>query len=144
MFGRWLESIKGQPPTATTNKSDSDRAKTGRYIEQKANEWLKAQGLLLLQKNYRCRLGEIDLVMRDGRTLVFVEVRYRRHIDYGGAVASVDRRKQRKLRRAAAHYLTSNPALAQRPCRFDVIAAQGNANSATIHWTWVRDAFDED
>ena len=150
MFGRWLETKKAarhgagktQPPVPTVTKSRNS-AKIGRDIEQKASGWLKAQGLQLLQKNYCCRLGEIDLVMLDGQQLVFVEVRYRRHIGYGGATASVDRRKQRKLCRAAAYFLACNPTLAQRRCRFDVIAAQGKANSATIHWTWIRNAFSE-
>jgi len=141
MFGRWLERKKAA--RHGTNKTH-DRATVGRDIEKKASAWLTTQGLHLLQENYRCRLGEIDLVMRHGPQLVFVEVRYRQHINYGGAIASVDRRKQKKLRRAAAHFLTSNPAFAQQSCRFDVIAAQGNANSAIIHWTWIRDAFSED
>lgn len=151
MFARWLTRrpnskdatvpAKCQPTIPGAVSKGAAARKMGSDIEQKASRWLKDQGLELVQSNYRCRLGEIDLVMNHGPLLVFVEVRYRRRIDYGGAVASVDRRKQKKLRLAAAHFLAHNLRHSQRRCRFDVIAAQANANSATIHWTWIRDAF---
>ncbi len=91
--------------------------------EQQACRWLQARGLRLLQQNYRCRQGEIDLVMQDGAQLVFVEVRMRSSDHAGGAAASVSSAKQRRLRAAAAHYLLRwrNPPR----CRFDVLAIDG-------------------
>ena len=82
-------------------------------------------------RNYWCKLGEIDLIMTCGHTLVFVEVRYRSHDYFGGASASVTPAKQQKLRRAALYYLqTQGLNEAQQPCRFDVIAYAG----MDLHW----------
>lgn len=84
--------------------------------------------------------GELDLVMEDGPVIVFVEVRYRRREDFGGALESVDRRKQARLRRAAALYLQARPRQADRPCRFDVLAlAPGSGGRLRVRW--VRHAF---
>ena len=106
----------------------------GTDAEARAAELLARQGLQLVTRNYRCRAGEIDLVMRDGDQLVFVEVRKRSHAGFGGALASVDGAKQRRLRIAAEHYLMQSRW--NGPCRFDVVgfdhASQG---------TWIRDAF---
>jgi len=92
---------------------------TGAAIETVALDYLTARGLKALEKNYRCRAGEIDLVMADGQTVVFVEVRYRRHNYFGGGAASVTTGKQRKLLRAAQHYMQQQNINAA--CRFDVI-----------------------
>lgn len=107
---------------------------SGREAEDRAQHFLQVQGLTLVDRNYRCRGGEIDLLMRDGDALVFVEVRLRRNTGFGGALASVDARKQRRLTIAAQHYLQRHRW--QGPCRFDVIGfdAAGGAQ-------WVRDAF---
>lgn len=99
-------------------------------MEEAAAQHLRAAGLKILSRNYRCRQGEIDLIARDGDTLVFVEVRYRRSSHFGGAGASVDRRKQRKLLAAANSYLMRYKL--DCPCRFDVVAIEGDSNS--IHW----------
>lgn len=107
---------------------------TGRDAENRAETVLVRQGLQPLARNYRCRGGEIDLVMRDGACLVFVEVRYRSREDYGGALASIDRRKQRRLILAAQHYLAHSRW--DGPCRFDVIGLDGRQNTH-----WIRDAF---
>ncbi|HEV59188.1 MAG TPA: YraN family protein, partial [Phycisphaerales bacterium] len=85
--------------------------------------------------NYRCRRGEIDLVMRDGATLVFVEVRLRRNPRYGGAAASIDYRKQQKLVATAQHYLLAHPH--DGPARFDVVAMAGGSSI-----DWIRNAFE--
>jgi putative endonuclease len=85
-----------------------NRIEQGQQAEQQAAEFLTQQGLTPLQRNYRCRSGEIDLIMRGREGLVFVEVRFRRHMSFGGAAASVDRNKQQKLLRAAQHYLQQN------------------------------------
>lgn len=113
-----------------------NRQLRGQQAEQAARHYLERQGLHLLTRNYRCRFGEIDLVMRDGETLVFVEVRYRRRTSYGSSAESVDWRKQRRLTRSALCYLQANPAIAQKPARFDVVALDGNAPVQ-----WIRDAF---
>ena len=110
----------------------------GSEAEARAARFLVANGLVVVARNFRCRLGEIDLVARDGATLVFVEVRQRRGNVYGGALASVDRRKQLRLIAAAQVFLSrfASPP----PCRFDVVAVQGP--EATVQW--VRDAFAAD
>ncbi len=92
--------------------------------------YLQTAGLLLVTRNYRCRGGELDLIMQDGRDLVFVEVRFRSHTGYGGAIESIDRRKQRRLITAARHYLqrTGN----DRTCRFDVVGIGPGPD--TIEW----------
>lgn len=112
-------------------------ADTGRQAEQAALEYLQRQGLRLLTRNYRCRGGEIDLVMEQGPCLVFVEVRYRSNPRFGGALESVDWRKRAKLVLAAQHYLQSQRA--NRPARFDVITF--DAEGAAVRIKWVQNAF---
>jgi len=112
----------------------------GREAERHAERWLKARGLQVLARNYRCRFGELDLVMRQGDTLVFVEVRLRRDERFGGARASVTRAKQRRLLAAANHYLMCHPALARLPCRFDVLALTGDPGGA-VKVDWICHAF---
>jgi len=90
--------------------------------------------LRLLERNYRCRRGEIDLVMREADTLVFVEVRFRSSGSFGTPAETVDIHKQRRLAATAAHFLQHHPT--NLPCRFDVIAV-----SATNHIDWIRSAF---
>ena len=108
-----------------------DKQARGQEAEQRALEYLNARGLELVERNYRCRCGEIDLVMRDGEWLVFVEVRFRRHRGFGGAAASVDGRKQRRLVRAAEHFLQRHR-LTEKPCRLDVVAIGPGDNA--IEW----------
>ena len=116
------------------------RHDTGAAAESAAARYLTSQGLVLLDTNVRYRDGELDLVMRDGDTLVFVEVRYRASTDFGGAAASVTPTKQRRLIRAATRYLAAHPKYSVLPCRFDVIGAEGNPDAPQI--TWLRAAFD--
>ena len=110
-----------------------DRATLGREAEALAAAYLRERGLRLRQSNYRCKGGEIDLVMEQGSQLVFVEVRYRSNPRFGSAAESVDRRKQRRLAIAALHYLQRHRL--DRPCRFDVVALGGP------EVVWLRDAF---
>ncbi|NND80831.1 MAG: YraN family protein [Gammaproteobacteria bacterium] len=105
----------------------------GNRAEKLALDYLRKQGLSLLEKNYRSRFGEIDLIMRQNDYLVFVEVRYRKSGDYGGALASIDQRKQRKLRRTAETYLQRHKASDQ-ACRFDILCLQGELDQAQIEW----------
>lgn len=102
--------------------------------EEQALLFLQEQGLKLVERNFRCKGGEIDLVMQDGRALVFVEVRKRASAGYGGAAASVTARKQARLVIAAQTFLqryTMPPA-----CRFDVIAIDGAAME------WLKNAIE--
>lgn len=108
--------------------------------ETRALHALQRAGLTLVVRNWHCRYGEIDLVMREGDTLVFVEVRYREAGTPGGALASVGPAKQAKLVRAAQLYLAQHSAAASGPCRFDVIAFDGTADGA--HCDWQRGAFE--
>ena len=78
---------------------------TGRDAEKRAAKWLTGQGLSIVERNFHCRQGEIDLILLDQETLVFTEVRWRKHQSYGGALASVDQHKQRRLINAAQHFL---------------------------------------
>ena len=103
--------------------------------EQQACDYLLRQGLRLVEKNYRCRHGEIDLIMKDGAHTVFVEVRYRQHSGYGGALASVDHRKRKKLSATALHYLQAKAS--RDPARFDVVAISGGDLI-----DWVPNAFE--
>jgi len=119
---------------ATTSKG-----KTGRRAEDMACAFLQREGLSLVERNYLCPRGEIDLVMRDAHTTVFVEVRYRRSVRFGSGAESVDRRKQQKLLAAAAHYLQLHPGAARRACRFDVVSLTGGGEQPRLDW--IPDAF---
>lgn len=101
----------------------NQRREAGAVAEERALLHLVQQGLSLVQRNYRYKGGELDLVMRDGDTLVFVEVRQRASMRFGGAVASVNHAKQVKLVKTAQHYLQKQPSMP--PCRFDVVAVDG-------------------
>ena len=113
---------------------------TGDGFEQRAGEELERAGLKLLARNYTTRHGELDLVMRDGDTVVFVEVRYRKSASHGDAAASVTRVKQTRLILAAQHWLVSNPRHAHRACRFDVVSYDGPVDA--IQRQWLRGAFE--
>jgi putative endonuclease len=112
----------------------------GRAAEDAALRFLESQGCVLVTRNYQCRLGELDLVVRDGGSLVFVEVRARRSDAFGGAAASVGVSKQRRLAAAARHFLMTHPREAQRPARFDVVAISGPGGENPP--CWIRAAFD--
>lgn len=116
-----------------------DRQAAGAAAEDAALAHLQGHGLELLQRNARYKLGELDLVMRDGETAVFVEVRLRNAIGWGDGFDSVTRRKRRKLVRAAQVWLSRNPAWADAPCRFDVVAVSGPAARPDLRWE--RNAF---
>lgn len=109
----------------------------GALAEQWATQYLQRQGLKPVAQNYRSRFGEIDLIMQDGATLVFIEVRLRRHATFGGAAASIDAHKQQRIIRTAQQYLAS---LARTPpCRFDAVLmddVQGR------NMQWLKNAFD--
>jgi putative endonuclease len=109
---------------------------SGVAAEQQAAQFLQRHGLKLVQRNYRCRYGEIDLIMQDGTTLVFAEVRLRRRDDFGGAGASIDAAKQKKLVHTAQHYLGTLGHIP--PCRFDAVLLRAQDGSDIV---WIKDAF---
>jgi len=114
------------------------RQRAGDAAEQAACMHLAAHGCRIVARNRRYREGELDVVALDGGVLVFVEVRLRSGTRFGGAGASVDAFKRRRLVRAARHYLVERYGAGKKlpPCRFDVITA--DANGVT---EWIRDAF---
>ena len=109
----------------------------GTWAEDIAAAFLVKRGLKLLERNYRCRFGEIDLVLRDSRTLVFVEVRYRSSHSFGGAGESITTSKRKKLLRAARHYMAAHSAFPA--CRFDAVLLNGDTTAVD----WIVDAFGE-
>lgn len=112
----------------------------GAIWEEFALNRLQQQGLTFLDRNYRCPMGELDLVMQDGKTLVFIEVRYRKSVAFGSAAESVDRHKQARLIKAANHYLQQKKISNDLVCRFDVVAISGQKGE---NWEWIEDAFGE-
>lgn len=109
----------------------------GQEGEIQACSYLQQQGLILIERNYRCRSGELDLIMRDGEHLVFVEVRSRNNSNYGNPAETVTRRKQNRIVRAAAHYLQRQRI--NKPCRFDVVAISTAPQTHKLEW--IKDAF---
>ncbi|QLB19486.1 YraN family protein [Mannheimia granulomatis] len=104
-----------------------NRRKQGSIYEQKAREFLEAQGLRFVAANQSFKCGELDLIMQDGQTTVFIEVRQRKSNRFGSAVESIDYRKQQKWQNAANMWLLKqNQSLDTANCRFDVIAFEGN------------------
>ena len=129
----------------------------GAAAERIAAEYLSAHGLQILTQNYRCRLGEIDLIARDADTLCFVEVRYRRTETYGGPAATVDSRKQQRVVRAATHFLFTQGGDGRFPSRFDVVSITGElregqagsrrgrsdgASATALTIQWFKNAFE--
>ena len=109
----------------------------GAQAEKWAAQYLQRNGLKLVKQNYRCRFGEIDLIMQDGVVLVFIEVRLRSRAEFGGAAASIDTRKQQRIIRTAQQYLanlTNTP-----PCRFDAVLV-GDVQGKQVQW--LKNAFD--
>jgi len=120
-------------PAAVPARRTAKQA-AGDAAEERAARHLAAHGLAIVARNYRTRLGEIDLIAREGGTLVFVEVRQRASDRFGGAAASVDHRKRARIEAAAGLYLAR---LANEPpCRFDVITLEGDRAE------WIRAAFE--
>lgn len=117
-----------------------DRAARGKHFEMLARQHLEARGLNFIAENYRCRWGEIDLVMHDKSSLVFVEVRFRGRGSYLSGVDSIDLNKQNKLCRSAKHYL-ARKVRADTPARFDVVAISQSVDEQA-RFEWIKNAFD--
>ena len=122
----------------------SDTITVGDNAERLAENFLQTKGLSTLTRNFHCRFGEIDLIMRDKDTLVFVEVRYRSNSFFGGPLASVTATKRKRLLASAAMYLQKNPRYQRHNQRFDVIGVLGNLESATYSIDWVQNAIEAD
>ena len=112
-------------------------SRRGEAAESLAADFLRRRGFTILERNYRCRFGEIDLVARGGELLVFVEVRGRRSEAFGGAAGSITAAKRRRLVAAARHYLATHRV--DRACRFDVVLVRGVEQQVE----WLPDAFGE-
>lgn len=116
------------------------RSRKGLRFEELAAKHLQQRGLRLLQRNFRCSMGEIDLVMQHRDMLVFVEVRFRGNPDFGGAVATITRDKQHRLLQTARYFLLCHREYQQYPCRFDVVGiTPGTGTSPCLEW--IQDAF---
>jgi len=120
-----------------TSDSQKTTRKKGEAVELAAEQFLRTKGLRPVTRNYQIKGGEIDLIMNDGDVLVFVEVRYRHSEDHGSGAESITWQKQRRLRRAALHYLQKHYGSHEPDCRFDVISAQGEP----VVFEWICDAF---
>ncbi|MCE3118047.1 YraN family protein [Enterobacter sp. ASE] len=128
-----------QIPAGADCPGQLSRKQTGDAWELKARRWLEGKGLRFVAANVRGRGGEIDLIMKDGQTIVFVEVRYRQSSRFGGAAASVTLAKQQKLLQTAHLWLARhNGSFDTVDCRFDVVGFTGNAID------WLKNAFGED
>ena len=134
-------AIRRPWPTRRAEPGASTRSR-GASVEAAAQAHLLRAGLEPVAANAGYRVGELDLVMRDGSTLVFVEVRYRADDRYGGGAASITASKRRKLVRAASLFLASHPRWSDTSCRFDVVDACGDVDAPVL--TWIRDAFRAD
>lgn len=117
-------------------RTRANKRETGSRYEQEAALYLKNQGLTILEQNFHSREGEIDLIARDGRYLVFVEVKYRKNAAKGDPAEAVDYYKQRHIRRTAQYYLYSHRYGEDTPCRFDVISILGS------DIRWIKNAFE--
>ncbi len=122
-------------PTKKATSTDK-----GQVTEKFAEDFLIKQGLLPINKNYRCRQGEVDLIMREGDTFVFVEVKYRKSTRFGGAIAAISATKQKKVKHCVTFYLQQAGLNEYNtPCRIDVIALEGDINQPVV--TWLKNAF---
>ena len=112
-----------------------NKRKTGTEYERKAGDYLEENGYEILEYNFRCRTGEVDIIARDGEYLVFCEVKYRSDAKSGHPAEAVDRKKQQSISKCALYYITSRN-LMDMPCRFEVIGFEGD--TMTVY----PDAFD--
>lgn len=113
---------------------------TGELLEEVAAKFLTAHKVRILERNFRCKLGEIDIIAQDNQCLIFAEVRFRKSNAYGSAAESVTLSKQQKIIRTAQFYLQNRDWAQKVSCRFDVIAISQSVISP--HIEWIKDAFD--
>ncbi len=111
----------------------------GNDAETVAEKYLAEQGLHFISRNYYCKAGEIDLLMQESDTLVFVEVRFRSNPFFGSAAESITAKKIQRIRKSAEHFLLTNPHFEQLYKRFDVLAISAQPSEDEI--LWIKDAF---
>lgn len=116
------------------------RHKLGQAAEKAACAFLTARGLTLIAKNFRTKLGEIDLIMQDGETIVFVEVRSKQHGHFGTALESIEATKEKKLNATATLFLQQKGWLHSKISRFDVVGIDIHQKN-TLQFDWVKNAF---
>jgi putative endonuclease len=121
---------------------NSTSRQIGLQAEEATQHFLEKKGLGLIQKNYTCYVGEIDLIMQDREDIVFVEVRYRTDLDYGDAIESITQSKITKLIRTAKHFLQEQGWLYQKNSRFDVVGCHGVEQNTEFEW--IKNAFTVD
>ena len=117
----------------------------GEYTESLACQYLENKGFVLIEKNFNCRIGEIDLIMKDNDYIVFVEVRYRKNSNFGSGAESITSSKQSKLIKTASLYLQQHAKLSKYPARFDVVSITGFIETNDIdkiNFDWIKNAFD--
>lgn len=119
---------------------DTSSSNKGQVTENYAERYLSKQGLILIERNFHSRQGEIDLIMLDGDTYVFIEVKYRKSKEFGGAIAAVSASKQKKIKHCITFYLhQSDINEYNTPCRIDVVALEGDITQPDV--TWLKNAF---
>ena len=116
-----------------------NKRESGSNYEQLACDYLKEHGAKIIRKNFRCKLGEIDIIARDGRYLCFIEVKYRTDLRFGGPEAAVNYDKQKKISKVSANYLKMT-GMWEVPVRYDVLAIHGENRALTVNW--IKNAFD--
>ncbi|WP_394193795.1 YraN family protein [Pseudoalteromonas atlantica] len=109
----------------------------GQYYELEAQKYLQRQGLIPIERNYNCPYGELDVIMRDGDTLVFIEVKFRSSNAKGGAIHALGKQKQQRLKRTIYHYLAAKK-LTNQPLRIDFVAITGDTSQQL---NWIKNVF---
>jgi putative endonuclease len=112
----------------------AEHLKFGAMAERKARKFLEKQGLRLLASNYRCRYGELDLVMCDEEHLVVVEIRYRRQTGFMKPAESISRTKRDRIARSTLHFMQRSASYRSHPVRFDVVSVSGPLEDSTMDW----------
>jgi putative endonuclease len=135
--------LRSAPPLKDKTLLKAEHLKQGKEAEAACRDYLKSRGLKLIEKNFSCRLGEIDIIMTDKNLLVFVEVRFRKNNNFGGGLESITLAKQQKLRKTAELYLQQNNQY--KNARFDVVSmstkAQTMQDKQRYSFDWIQNAF---
>lgn len=138
----FFDIFSSRKNSSAAKKPVTAKKKQGDVAESLAYDFLLKQGLVLLDRNFHTRAGEVDLIMQeknDQDTLVFIEVRYRKNADYGGAAASITPKKQQRIIKAALAYQQKHAP--QSSMRFDVIAIEGDNIAKQPNIDWIKNAF---
>ncbi|MCR4901480.1 MAG: YraN family protein [Butyrivibrio sp.] len=117
-----------------------NKRNTGNKYEDMSCEYLEDNGLEIIERNFKCKIGEIDIIARDDKYTVFVEVKYRGSDQYGGALRAVDHRKQKKICKVSDYYRIIHKLDEYTPFRYDVLAVEGEGE--LLKFKWIKNAFD--